>query len=63
MSDKIPAEHFVKTLAANADNSNLDDKAFREFVRNTLPIVEGSQYTKGKGFKKQLGHDHYETQR
>lgn len=39
----IPARHFVKTLAANVDNEKLSDEAFREFVRNTLPIVSGSK--------------------
>ena len=42
MTQKIPAEHFVATLAANVDNLKLDDKGFREFVRNTLPIVQGA---------------------
>jgi len=37
----VPATHFVTQLQANIDNDKLTDKAFREFVRNTLPIVEG----------------------
>lgn len=39
----IPARNFVKTLAANVDNQKLSDEAFREFVRNTLPIVVGGK--------------------
>jgi len=50
--DKIPAEHFVKTIAANANNDELDDKAFRQLVRNTLPIVKGGDYKEGKGFSR-----------
>ncbi len=36
---KVPAEHFCQTLSVNVDNDKLTDKAFREFVRNTLLIV------------------------
>jgi len=36
---KVPAEHFCQSLNANIDNGKLTDKAFREFVRNTLPVV------------------------
>lgn len=35
----VPAENFMATLAANTDNKRLSDAGFREFVRNTLPIV------------------------
>lgn len=35
----VPADHFASTLEANVDNRKLTDKAFRQFVRNTLPIV------------------------
>lgn len=35
----VPAESFAATLAKNVDNDKLSDKDFREFVRNTLPIV------------------------
>lgn len=35
----VPADSFVETLAANVDNDKLDDAVFRQFVRNTLPIV------------------------
>lgn len=40
---KVPAKHFVETLVANVDNEKLSDAEFREFVRNTLPIVEGAE--------------------
>lgn len=36
----VSAENFMATLAANVDNKDLDDGAFRQFVRNTLPIVK-----------------------
>lgn len=39
-SRKVPADHFCGTLAANVDNAKLTDAEFREFVRNTLPIVD-----------------------
>jgi hypothetical protein len=35
----LPAEHFALTLDHNVDNAKLSDAAFRELVRNTLPIV------------------------
>lgn len=35
----VPAEHFMGTLQANVDNEKLSDADFREFVRNTLPII------------------------
>ena len=37
------AENFMKTIAANIDNKNLSDKDFREFIRNTLPIIQELQ--------------------
>lgn len=37
----VPAKNFVQTLAANVDNVKLSDAEFREFVRNTIDIVEG----------------------
>lgn len=40
---KVPAKNFVQTMTANVNNDKLDDAAFREFVRNTLPIVEGGE--------------------
>jgi hypothetical protein len=36
----VPAKNFLTTLAANVDNKKLTDEQFREFVRNTLPIVD-----------------------
>lgn len=38
--NRIPAEHFMATIATNIDNTKLTDAQFREFIRNTLPIVE-----------------------
>ncbi len=35
----VPAANFVGTVASNVDNKDLSDKAFRQFIRNTLPIV------------------------
>lgn len=40
----MSAEKFVTLVAAIANDSNLDDKGFRQFVQNTLPIVKGSDY-------------------
>jgi hypothetical protein len=40
---KVPAENFVATLAVNVDNKKVTNKQFREFVRNTLPIVQYSR--------------------
>lgn len=39
-SQTVPAENFVQTLSVNVDNEKLTDEQFREFVRNTLPIVK-----------------------
>ena len=36
----IPPRHFVETLLANVNNEKLTDAEFREFVRNSLPIVD-----------------------
>ena len=36
----VPAENFMATIAANVDNEKLSDDHFREFIRNTLPIVQ-----------------------
>ena len=38
--NKVPAANFVATIAANVDNKRITDEQFREFIRNTLPIVE-----------------------
>jgi hypothetical protein len=35
----VPAGNFCKTVQANVDNEKLSDADFREFIRNTLPIV------------------------
>lgn len=35
----VPAVSFVALLEANVDNKELEDKDFRDFVRNTLPII------------------------
>lgn len=35
----VPAINFMATIAANVDNKKLNDKEFRQFIRNTLPIV------------------------
>lgn len=35
----VSAESFCQTLERNINNTALDDAAFRQFVRNTLPIV------------------------
>lgn len=35
----VPASNFVGTVANNVDNDELSDKEFRQFIRNTLPIV------------------------
>ncbi len=37
---RISAESFAATLAANVDNQRMSADAFRELVRSTLPIVE-----------------------
>lgn len=42
---KIPASSFLDTIVANVNNKGLSDDEFREFIRDTLPIVEGSNYT------------------
>jgi len=36
----VPAENFMATIAANVDNEKVSDEQFREFIRNTLPIVQ-----------------------
>lgn len=41
----LPAKSFVGTLAANIDNDKLSDKEFRQFCRNSVPNVEGIDYT------------------
>lgn len=36
----VEAEHFCELLSRNVDNKKLTDTDFRQFVRNTLPIVK-----------------------
>lgn len=36
----VPAGNFMATIAANVDNDKVSDADFREFIRNTLPIVQ-----------------------
>ena len=38
--EKVPAKNFVGTILANVDNLLMSDADFRQFIRNTLPIVE-----------------------
>jgi len=35
----VAAINFMATISANVDNKKLNDKEFRKFIRNTLPIV------------------------
>jgi hypothetical protein len=36
----VPATNFCATLSANVDNVKMSDAEFRQFVRNTLEIVD-----------------------
>ncbi len=36
----VPAVHFIGTMMVNVDNDKLSDSEFRQFIRNTLPILE-----------------------
>lgn len=36
----IPASSFVDTIKVNVDNKEMSDAQFREFIRNTLPVVK-----------------------
>jgi hypothetical protein len=38
--EKVPAKNFIGTIMANVDNDKMNDSDFRQFIRNTLPIVE-----------------------
>lgn len=40
----IPAKNFVGTMLANLDNDKLSDSEFRDFIRNTMPIVEKDEF-------------------
>lgn len=44
---KVDAKNFCATLAANVDNEKLSDEAFREFVRNTISIVDYEEPRRG----------------
>jgi hypothetical protein len=44
----VPAEDFTRLLDSNVDNQKLSDADFRNLVRNSLPIVIGSEYTERK---------------
>lgn len=35
----VSAENFMATLDANIENDRLSDASFREFVRNSVPVV------------------------
>lgn len=35
----VPPDNLLRTIAANVDNEKLTDEAFREFVRNSLPLA------------------------
>ena len=37
---KVPPANFCGTLAANVDNEKLSDAEFRQFVRNSLAVVD-----------------------
>ena len=37
---KMDAKSFLKSLQANVNNVQLSDSEFREYVKNSLPIVE-----------------------
>jgi hypothetical protein len=42
---EIPAHSFMQTIATNVDNMKLSNAEFRTFIRNTLPIIRGIDYT------------------
>lgn len=50
MHGRVPAKNFIQTLAVNVNNEKLSDEAFRELIRNTLPIVEGGEVLKEDAF-------------
>lgn len=43
---KIPAIYFVGTIMANVDNEKMSDANFRQFIRDTLSIVEKPDFRK-----------------
>lgn len=40
MEHTVPAVNFIGTMLANLDNEKMSDADFRQFIRNTMPIVE-----------------------
>jgi len=38
--NKMDARSFLKSLQANVNNIQLNDKEFREYVKNSLRVVE-----------------------
>ena len=45
----VPPSNFIKTLAANVNNENMDDEGFRTFVKNSLEVVEGGEIPAQEG--------------
>ena len=41
----VPPLNFCQTVAKNVDNTALSDEEFRQFIRNSLPIVKGIDYS------------------
>ena len=39
MEKQIPSIHFMGTIMSNIDNTSISDEVFRDFIRNTLPLV------------------------
>jgi len=39
LQPNVPAKNFAEIVSVNVDNTKLSDTQFREFIRNTLPIV------------------------
>lgn len=39
-NNKVPAVNFLNTVLVNLDNEKMSDADFRDFIRNTMPIVE-----------------------
>lgn len=57
---KVGAVNFIGTMMANVDNEKLSDGEFRQFIRNTLPIVEKPTFdslTKDDSMKKYYHKD------
>ncbi len=40
LGKNVPASNFVATVAVNVDNQKLSDAEFRQFIRQTLEIVD-----------------------